>query len=238
MVVGRGFMHYTNELFNCRLALLSLLLMLNGCAAIDRQSMPYDAWRLGFFAPDYMEVWIETAEVVDVNDYVFRGAGGGVASIIYPRPLAKTIPDSFSGKPKGWPENPGWGKGKYVRNADLPKKIYVRWQSMVEPQTYEAYINIPASTRELMRKGEKIYCAPYGKWITDYRKAIVIGLAPGGIAKTWVTGPCLESIEVSRTQATVDPRGPYEGKSNGHYRPLTDISKAYVEKFGIPYESW
>ncbi len=109
---------------------------------------------------------------------------------------------------------------------------------MVEPQTYEAYIEIPESTREMMRNSVEVFCRADGKVITDYREAIVIGLAPGGIAKTWVTGPCLEPIEVSRTQATVDPRGPYEGKSNGHYRPLTDISKAYVEKFGIPYESW
>lgn len=215
-----------------------MALLLSSCNVLGKESLPYDAWRLGFFVPDYMEVWIETADVVDDNKYVFRRVGSGIASIRYPRPLAKKVPSDFSGEPKGWPENPGWGAGKYVRTAGLPKIIYVRWQSMVEPQTYEAYIKIPASTREIMRKGERIYCAPYGKWITDYRKAIVIGLAPGGIAKTWVTGPCLESIEVSRTQATVDPRGPYEGKSNGHYRPLTDISKAYVEKFGIPYESW
>ncbi|CAE6936536.1 conserved exported protein of unknown function [Pseudomonas marincola] len=229
-----------NRFFRLHKQCLALLmaLLLSSCNVLGKQSMPYDAWRLGFFAPDYMEVWIETAEVVDINEHVFRGAGGGIASIIYPRPLAKTIPDSFNGKPKGWPENPGWGKGKYVRNADLPKKIYVRWQSMVEPQTYEAYIEIPESTREMMRNSVEVFCRADGKVITDYREAIVIGLAPGGIAKTWVTGPCLKPIEVSRTQATVDPRGPYEGKSNGHYRPLTDISKAYVEKFGIPYESW
>ncbi|CAE6936471.1 conserved protein of unknown function [Pseudomonas marincola] len=231
-------MHSKWELFNCRSVLLSLLLVLSGCGVLDRQSMPYDEWRVGFFAPDYMEVWIETADVVDVNNLVFRRSGSGSVGLRYPRAFNNGVPQVFKGNPKGWPERPGWGAGKYVAGAALPGLIYVRWQSMVEPQTYEAYIKIPASTREIMRKGEKIYCAPYGKWITDYRKAIVIGLAPGGIAKTWVTGPCLESIEVSRTQATVDPRGPYEGKSNGHYRPLTDISKAYVEKFGIPYESW
>ena len=222
---------------NQGVALLMVLLLVS-CSALGKKSMPYDAWRLGFFAPDYMEVWVETAEVVDINEYIYRGAGGGIVSILYPRPLGKRIPLEFKGAPKGWPERPGWGAGKYVRGSDLPKKIYVRWQSMVEPQTYEAYIEIPESTREMMRNSVEVFCRADGKVITDYREAIVIGLAPGGIAKTWVTGPCLKPIEVSRTQATVDPRGPYEGKSNGHYRPLTDISKAYVEKFGIPYESW
>ncbi len=218
--------------------MLLFALLVSSCNVLGKQSMPFDAWRLGFIAPDYMEVWIETAQVVDVENYVFLGVGGGVAAMNYPDAFGSDVPKLFEGDPTGWPKHPSWGAGKYVRGSDLPKKIYVRWQSMVEPQTYEAYIEIPESTREMMRDSVEVFCRADGKVITDYREAIVIGLAPGGIAKTWVTGPCLKPIEVSRTQATVDPRGPYEGKSNGHYRPLTDISKAYVEKFGIPYESW
>lgn len=99
-------------------------------------------------------------------------------------------------------------------------------------------IDIPESTREIMRKGEKAFCAADGKWITGYRKAIVVSLAPGGIAKVWVVGPCLTPIEVTRVQAEVDPRGPYEGESGGKHRPLSAFSKAYVEKFGVPYGSW
>ncbi|KAF1028817.1 MAG: hypothetical protein GAK37_02059 [Pseudomonas sp.] len=89
-----------------------------------------------------------------------------------------------------------------------------------------------------MRKGEKTFCAADGKWITGYREALVVGLAPGGIAKVWVTGPCLTPIEVTRVQAEIDPRGPYEGQSNGKYGQPSEESKAYVEKFGIPYGSW
>jgi hypothetical protein len=122
--------------------------------------------------------------------------------------------------------------------ADLPKKIYVRWQSLVEPKTYKMAIDIPESTREIMLKGEKTFCAADGKWITGYRKAIVVGLAPGGIAKVWVVGPCLTPIEVTRVQAEVDPRGPYEGEPEGKHRPLSAVSEAYVEKFGVPYGSW
>ena len=48
-----------------KLAFCALLaLLLTGCAS-GKNSLPYDAWRLGFFAPDYMEVWIETADVID-----------------------------------------------------------------------------------------------------------------------------------------------------------------------------
>ena len=211
-----------------RIAIVSF--MLSGCSLVDSRSLPYDAWRLGFSAPNYMEVWIETADVVDTQGQVYRRAMSGISAI--------QTPPNNSGDPKGWPERPGWGKGKYVTGADLPKKIYVRWQSLVEPQTYQVAIDIPESTRERMRKKEKVFCAFDGKWITDYREAIVVGLAPGGIAKVWVLGPCLPPIEVTRVQAEIDPRGPYEGKSGGEYDTLSDISKAYVEKFGVPYGSW
>jgi hypothetical protein len=211
-----------------RIAIVAFLL--SGCSLVDSRSLPYDAWRLGFSAPNYMEVWIETADVVDIQGQVYRRAMSGNAAI--------QRPPNNSGDPKGWPERPGWGKGKYVTGADLPKKIYVRWQSLVEPQTYQVAIDIPESTRAIMRKKEKVFCAFDGKWITDYREALVVGLAPGGIAKVWVLGPCLPPIEVTRVQAEVDPRGPYEGESGGHHRPLSAISKAYIEKFGVPYGSW
>ena len=221
----------------CLALLISMLL--SGCAIGADKPLPYEAWRLGFFAPDYMEVWIETADAVDINERTFRGVGGGVVSIGYPTAFNnKEIPKSFKGNPKGWPERPGWGAGRYVSGANLPRLIYVRWQSLVEPQTYEAYIEIPESARSMMRKGEKAYCAYDDKWITDYREAIGIGLAPGGVAKAWALGPCLPPVEIARVEGTVDPRGPYEGKSGGRHRPLSDTSKAYVEKFGIPYGSW
>lgn len=211
-----------------RVAIAALLL--SGCTFANSESLPYDAWRLGFYAPSYMEVWIETADVIDVQGNVYKRAMSGNAEMLKP--------SNNTGDPKGWPARPGWGKGKYVMRADLPKKIYVRWQSLVEPKTYKMAIDIPESTREIMRKGEKAFCAADGKWITGYRKAIVVGLAPGGIAKVWVVGPCLTPIEVTRVQAEVDPRGPYEGESGGEHRPLSAVSKAYVEKFSVPYGSW
>jgi hypothetical protein len=217
---------------------VALILLLTSCTIASSRSMPYDAWRLGFFAPDYMEVWIETADAYGSDGMVRMHAGSGTASIGYPRALRKEIPEVFRGDPKGWPEQVGWGAGKYVKGAALPKQIYVRWQSLVEPQIYHAWISISEATRESMLKGEKTLCPADGKWITDYRKAIVIGLAPGGIAKVWVTGPCLSPIEVTRVQAKVDRTGPYDGKSGGKYRPLSPTSKAYVEKFGVPYGSW
>lgn len=101
---------------------------------------------------------------------------------------------------------------------------------MAEPQTYEAYIEIPESARQVMLKSEKAFCGADGKWITDYRNMVVIGLAPGGIAKVWLRGQCLLSTEIIRVQATINPKGPYDGRSNGRHRQLHEESKAYIKK--------
>jgi len=211
------------------LVLLGLLFGLAGCAGGVHQ-LPYDSWRLGLFAPNYMEVWIETADAVDVQDRVFRRAMNGIAAI--------NTPKNLKGDPRGWPIRPGAGKGKQVLGADLPRLIYVRWQSLAEPQTYEAYIVIPEATRQAMVVGEKAFCQADAKWITDYRKMLTVGLAPGGIARVWLIGPCLSAIDVARVQGTVVKKGPYGGKSGGQHRPLSATSKAYIEKYGIPYGSW
>ncbi|MQQ37300.1 DUF2931 family protein [Pseudomonas sp. SZ57] len=207
-----------------------VVFLLSGCTVTNSQSMPYKSWFLGFSVPDYMEVWIETADVVDIQDHMYARAMSGNASILRP--------PNNSGDPRGWPKRAGIGKGKHVTGADLPKQIYVRWQSMAEPQTYQMVITIPDATREIMRRGEKVFCAADGKWITGYRNSIGVRLVPGGIAKVWVGGACMTPIEVATVKAVIAPRGPYEGTSGGHYRPLSAVSKAYVDKFGVPYDSW
>ncbi|WP_127649608.1 MULTISPECIES: DUF2931 family protein [Pseudomonas] len=205
-------------------------LLLAGCTQGHAQPTDKLPWFLGFSAPAYMEVWIETADVVDIKERVFQRAGSGIASV-------PTPPDN-QGKARGWVSNNGAGKGKYVTGADLPRLIYVRWQSLAEPQTYEAYIVIPESAREIMRKPEKAFCRFGAKWITETRDNMGIGLAPGGIAKVWLGGACLKAIEIARVQGTINPIGPYEGKSGGKHRPLSEESKAYIDKFGIPFGSW
>jgi len=212
---------------------LALVLSVGGCAGTNDYGakLPYDAWRLGFFAPNYMEVWIETADAMDIKGRWFRRAMSGVSSV--------QTPPNLKGNPKGWPKRPGDGKGKYVYGAELPLLIYVRWQSLAEQQTYYAYIEIPQSVRDAMLKPETAYCRVDGKVITGYLEAVTIGLAPGGIAKTWVHGGCLGAVEVSRVQGKVVTKGPFEGYSDGkYYRAPNPESQAYIDKFGIPYNSW
>jgi hypothetical protein len=213
-----------------RLLPLLLALALSGCAS-GQPKLPYDSWFVGLLAPNYMEVWIESVDVIDQRGLVFERVAGGVAAI--------QTPANNRGNPTGWPKRVGRGAGKHLPGIDLPDILFVRWQSLVEPQTYNVRIVIPQWVRDEMLKRQRGYCHFQGKWLDDqYRENITIGLAPGGIAKAWVAGPCLEPIEIGRFEAHVSKVGPYEGTSGGKHRPLTDTSKAYIEQYGIPYGSW
>ena len=208
------------------ICLAGMLLSLTACASGPRlppfPKLPYPAWYIGLAAPEHMEVWVETVDVLDQRGLAFFRVHGGVAS--------------YTGKVEGWHQ--GGGKSKPINNVDLPAQIFLRWQSLVEPQAYKARIPIPQWVRAEMVRPERVYCRGSKEWIDGYRFSIALGMAPGGIVKVWVGGPCLGFTEVGRYQAEVEPLGPYRGASKDKYISLEPENKAYVEQHGIPYGSW
>lgn len=216
-----------------RLTLLWVMtLLLSGCASGQgRPNLPYDAWGISMLAPNYMEVWVESVDVIDQRGLVFeRVHGGGVAM---------RSPANNKGNPTGWTTKPG-GSSKDISGVDLPEFIFVRWQSLVEPQTYNVRINVPEWVREEMVKPLGAYCRFDGKWVENlYRDTITIGLAPGGIAKVWLRGGCLETLEIGRFEGAISKVGPSQGQNEGRYAyPPSPEAEAYIKQFGIPYGSW
>jgi hypothetical protein len=202
------------------------LLCLVGCTSFGQTHstrLPYDAWRLGFQAPPYMAVWVETAGVEDIDGRYFPHAGGGTVSIAY------------RGDPAGWNRHPGWGAGLDVVGAALPKRIYIRWQSLTEPQTYRAIINIPEKARELMTSKAASTILPNEY---DYRSALSFELAPGGWIKAWVMSPDSVPMEVLCQKAEVEPKGPDLGEYGGRYVTLPPKSREYIATHPVPYGSW
>jgi len=120
-----------------KLPLILALLFLGGCAERNPGSLPYKCWRLGFLAPDHMEVWVATADVEDIRGYRYFHVGSGTVSV--------HLPTDGTGNAVGWRKT--WGAGRYVNGADLPRRIYVRWQSLAEPQTYRVILEIPGDSR-------------------------------------------------------------------------------------------
>ncbi|MVW76492.1 DUF2931 family protein [Pseudomonas xionganensis] len=195
----------------------------SGTETHSRPQLPYKAWHLGFFTPEHMDIWLETADVTDVHGITATQAMSGTVS--------------STGEVSGWPAKIGMGSGKYMSQLELPQSIFIRWQSLSEPQTYRATLEIPESARNLMLQQEEVECVMGGRQ-SAYRDAVVIGLAPGGIVKLRVSGSCFKGSEVLRVQAEVEPKGPYQGMSKGRHRSLKPAAKAYIEQHGIPYGSW
>nr|WP_314583797.1 DUF2931 family protein [uncultured Pseudomonas sp.] len=202
---------------------LGLLISLSACANGPRPpKLPYPAWYVGLAAPKHMEVWVESVDILDQRGFGYFRVHGGVAG--------------YTGEVKSW--HKGVSGGKPINNVDLPEKIYLRWQSLVEPQAYTIGIQIPQWVRDEMIRPERVYCRGSREWIDDYRFAITLGMAPGGIVKVWVGGPCLGFKEVGRFQAKVHPLGPFQNRKGLYYRDPTPEAQAWIEKNGIPFGSW
>ncbi|WP_085711429.1 MULTISPECIES: DUF2931 family protein [unclassified Pseudomonas] len=214
------------------ISLLSVLLIA-GCHLIDLLSGENDPksewWELGFTEPRYMKVWVEDTAVEDIKGRTFLHTGSGAAS--------GGQPEDGTESAKGWH---GVGSSaKAVVGADLPKRIFVRWQSIVEPQTYRVWVEIPEEARQLMLASVNQRCAKTPEQTATYISSVYLGLAPGGVVQVWVRDSCHHPVKVARAQAEVEPLGPSQGKNQGRYAyPVNEKAKRYIEEFGIPYGSW
>lgn len=213
------------------LVLVLGVLMTAGCQASDTLSqseLTRKWWSLSFNQPNYMKVWVEDSQVVDVNGKHIRRTGGGTA--------AGNEPEDGTESARGWGQITGGIRE--VVGADLPARIYVRWQSVVESKTYRVWIDIPEEARSIMRATVNEPCPATPDEPPGTIALVYVGLAPGGIAQVWMSDKCMRAIKVARAQAEIEPLGPHLGKSGGHYYPQSEASKRYIEKFGIPYGSW
>lgn len=216
-----------------RFIMLLGILLIAGCQSADPLLAKNDPrsqwWDLNFVEPLYMKVWVEDSAVEDINGKLFHHTGGGSAS--------GGEPEDGTESAKGW-RGVG-GSGKPVIGADLPKRIFVRWQSMVEPQSYKVWVDIPEQARQLMLTSVTKRCPETPEQEARYMASIYLGLAPGGVVQVWVRDSCHRPVAVARAKAEIEPLGPSQGKNEGRYGyPVSEKSKRYIEKFGIPYGSW
>lgn len=216
------------------LTLFISLLFVAGCQASSPSSSKGDSknpwWSLSFVEPLYMTVWVEDTAVEDINGKIFHRTGGGTA--------AESESGDESEPARGW-SNKISGGTRGVVGADLPKRIYVRWQSIVEPQTYHAWVEISAEARQILSDSTNERCPARPEEPANYRAKVYLGLAPGGIVQAWVLDKCMKPIKVARVQADVELLGPSQGKNEGRYAyPVSEESKLYIERYGIPYGSW
>ena len=103
---------------------LTLLMALTACVGASKSQRPSDAelpyrtWEIGLFAPNYMEVWVESVDVVDQRGFAYERVHGGTSSI--------QNPPGNKGNPAGWPSRPGVGATRPMTGIDLPRHLFVR----------------------------------------------------------------------------------------------------------------
>ncbi|PCM48705.1 MULTISPECIES: DUF2931 family protein [Pseudomonas] len=209
------------------------VLFLSGCQSAYPLSVKNDpkseSWELAFTEPYYMKVWVEDSAVEDINGKLFTRTGGGTA--------AGGEPENGKESARGW--HAVGAAAKPVIGADLPKRIYVRWQSIVEPQTYKVWVDVPEEARQLMVQSVSQRCPETPEEQASYSASIYLGLAPGGVVQVFVRDECHRPVKVARAQTEVEPLEPSQGKNQGRYAyPVSEKSKRYIDKFGIPYGSW
>ena len=210
-----------------------LALFMSGCQSAAPLSAGSDpksgSWELAFTEPYYMKVWVEDSAVEDINGKLFRRTGSGTA--------AGGEPETGEESARGW--HAGGAAAKPVIGADLPKRIYVRWQSIAESQTYRVWIDVPEEARQLMWASVNQRCPETPDEQASYSASIYLGLAPGGVVQVFVRDSCHRPVKVARAKAEIEPLGPGQGKNQGRYAyPVSEKAKRYIDKFGIPYGSW
>ena len=211
--------------------LLSLL-MLSACEndPLSGANDPKDdTWSIDFVGPSFMQGWLELIVVEDMKGRLLGGpSGGGLGA-------------NHEGLDKEYAR--GWEReiGNYysMTGADLPKRIYVRWQSIIEQITYTGWVTISEDARSIMRGSTARRCPDRPEQPARFYQSLTLGLAPGGVIRVWVQDNCSNNVLVDHGQAQVEPLGPYQGRNQGRYAyPVDENAKRYVERWGIPYGSW
>jgi len=152
------------------------LCYLAGCQSPDPLSGERDPkdrwWDLEFVAPIYMAAWVEASLVEDVQgNFYNHGSVGLIGSGEYGHK------DELA---RGWPDGLSGSGIRGVVGADLPRRIFVRWQSVVESRTYRAWIDIPDEARVIMHDATHRRCPETPDRSANYMASLYLGLAPGG----------------------------------------------------------
>src|SRR5690606_4232305 len=124
-------------------------------------------WSLEFVSQVYMTGWVEASLVEDIHGRVFNHGSAGVVgsgSVDYGHATELA---------RGWPHDLSASSGiRGVVGAGLPKRIFVRWQSVVEPQTYRAWVEIPEHARQILHNSTAQRCPATPEQRANYNAVV------------------------------------------------------------------
>lgn len=225
-----------------KLIFLSPLALLSGCQLIMCSTMincfdplgtppvsPYIA-HVQVTTPNYMDAHLHTIEqdftygreISYSNSVLKMRAPGKAADGWTPPELLQSMPDIL----------------KFRGLDELPNKLTVKWTSLAENKAYRASIKLHLGSRINIHKKIETTCIRSGKPMLGRRNIITLEITPGGRVKSWLSGVCLDAIEIATTQGHLIPQEgiyiPYDAFENYDSAPMRN----YIRANGIPYESW
>ncbi|WP_436785585.1 DUF2931 family protein [Stutzerimonas frequens] len=224
-----------------KLVLLFSLALFSGCQLIMCSTMVncFDPLGRAPATPDIAYIQVTTPNYMDAHLHVIEQQFTHGRGITY---FNKIIQKHIVGNSaSGWaPPDPLQTKSvipRLVVLEVLPNQLKVEWTSLAENKTYRASINLHLGSRRKIRQKVETTCKKFDKPLLARRNLITLQIAPGGRAKAWLSGTCLNAIEIATAKGiAVEKNAYFSNDALNSYDP-TPMEK-YIQMHGIAFESW
>lgn len=184
-------------------------------------------WKYGFVAPLNYQADISYVNAFVGKDQELRLMTGGSAGGLYDGDAGNYF-------------HPETASANMDQSAtiDPPNAILVNWYSMQEGQYYAVLVKIDDKAKKIMTTA----CKQNGpESEDDYNNRILIGLAPGGYARAWLTGVCdglpdighFKGWKVDKDMAFGDTRD----LNSDYMQRYRERMKEVINK-PVPYDNW
>ncbi|ECG1191457.1 DUF2931 family protein [Salmonella bongori] len=158
---------------NFRLLLLGVLLGLSVTATSKELTSllaPYDEWYFNFFYPNALPADVTYVELLDTDGILYRY-----------RALDGTIPSSTT--VAEWEDDLSVGMASFNKAKNPPQAMHFCWDSVIDKKVYETWITFGYPVWEMMLTP---YPSPWDAGVQEYRRYLLIGLAPEGRVRAWL----------------------------------------------------
>ncbi|HFD8256804.1 TPA: DUF2931 family protein, partial [Salmonella enterica] len=158
---------------NFRLLLLGGLLGLSVTATSKELTSllaPYDEWYFNFFYPNALPAKVTYVELLDTDGILYRY-----------RALDSTIPSSTT--VEEWEDDLSVGMASFNKAKNPPQAMHFCWDSIIDKKVYETWITFGYPVWEMMLTP---YPSPWDAGVQEYRRYLLIGLAPEGRVRVWL----------------------------------------------------
>ncbi|HGG5532527.1 TPA: DUF2931 family protein, partial [Salmonella enterica subsp. salamae serovar 21:z10:[z6]] len=169
---------------NFRLLLLGGLLGLSVTATSKELTSllaPYDEWYFNFFYPNALPADVTYVELLDTDGILYRY-----------RALDGTIPSPTT--VAEWEDDLSAGMASFNKAKNPPQAMHFCWDSIIDKKVYETWITFGYPVWEMMLTP---YPSPWDASVQEYRRYLLIGLAPEGRVRVW-----LENTKKPNTRLT------------------------------------